>query len=137
MAFIILNGMTAEREAFMLGKLQHPEIFQATSTLQFSVIKDGKDDMAVTNVEFYMSQQDSQPATTSKYACEGFSFTGDCKVASLCTYKFAKCVLTSAPTSAATATAPAAPASTTPEGPVLRPRTTKPTTTRPPFRNGK
>jgi hypothetical protein len=38
-----------------------------------------------------MSQQDSQPAMTSKYSCEGFSFTGDCKVASLCTHKFAKC----------------------------------------------
>jgi len=71
-----------------------------------------------------MSQQDSQPAMTSKYACEGFNFSGDCKVASLCTYKFAKCTLTSAPT----AVAPAA--TTTPEGPVLRPRTTKPTTTR-------
>ena len=105
-------------------------LFQVTNAFQFSIIKDGKDDMAVSNVEFHMTQQDSQPAMISKYACEGFSFTGECKVASLCTYKFAKCALTSAPVAAAV---PA-----TSEGPVLRPRTStaKPSTTRPPFRNG-
>ena len=107
-------------------------LFQVTSAFQFSVIKNGKDDMAVSNVEFHMSQQDSQPPMTSKYVCEGFNFAGDCKVASLCTYKFAKCVLTSVPVE--TVKAPAAP---TPAGPVLRPTTAKPTTTRPPFRNGK
>jgi hypothetical protein len=111
---------------------------QVTSAFQFSVIKDGKDDMAVSNVEFHMSQQDSQPAMTSKYVCEGFNFSGDCKVASLCTYKFAKCVLTSVPVETVKAPAPTpAPAAPTPAGPVLRPATTKATTTRPPFRNGK
>jgi hypothetical protein len=111
---------------------------QVTSAFQFSVIKDGKDDMAVSNVEFHMSQQDSQPAMTSKYVCEGFNFSGDCKVASLCTYKFAKCVLTSVPVETVKAPAPTpAPAAPTPAGPALRPTTTKATTTRPPFRNGK
>ncbi len=108
-----------------------------TNAFQFSVIKDGKDDMAVSNVEFHMSQQDSQPAMTSKYVCEGFNFSGDCKVASLCTYKFAKCNLTSVPKETPKAPPAQASSTTPPSGPVLRPSTAKPTTTRPPFRNGK
>jgi len=74
------------------------QLWQVTSALQFSLIKDGKDDVAVTNVDFFMTQQDSSPSQTTKYTCEGFAFKGECKVASLCTYKFAKCTQTVAPT---------------------------------------
>lgn len=91
-------------------------LIQVTSAFQFSVIKDGKDDVAVSNVEFYMTQQDSQPSLTTKYACEGFSFKGECKVASLCTYKFAKCAQTVAPTEVSKPSTPApanAPTTTT------------------------
>ena len=72
--------------------------------------------MAVTNVEFYMTQQDSTPLLTTKYRCEGFTFKGECKVASLCTYKFAKCIQSVAPTEikkAAQAPTPAPGAATT------------------------
>ena len=125
-----------------------------TSALQFSVIKNGKDDVAVTNVDFFMTQQDSSPSLTTKYTCEGFSFKGECKVASLCTYKFAKCTQTVAPTEVSKA-APATPApgvtttqksggffsnlfglggsSTTTTAATV---TTAKTTTRPPFRSG-
>jgi hypothetical protein len=50
-----------------------------TNAPVFSVIKDGKDDLAVASVEFYMQRQDSNPSLTTKFVCEGFNITGDCK----------------------------------------------------------
>ena len=53
--------------------------FKVTNAPVFSFSKDGKDDLAVAKVEFYMQQQDSNPSLTTKFVCEGFNITGDCK----------------------------------------------------------
>ena len=50
-----------------------------TTAPVFSVIKDGKEDLTVASVEFYMQRQDSNPSVTTKFACEAFNITGDCK----------------------------------------------------------
>jgi len=80
-----------------------------------------------------MTQQDSNPLQTTKYSCEGFNFDGDCKVASLCTYKFAKCTKTVAPTQLVKKPTFAEVAASSP---TTTAKTTAKTTTRPPFRSG-
>lgn len=62
---------------------------KVTNAPVFSVSKNGKDNLTVRSVTFYMIRSDN--GETTKYECGGFTLTGDCKTASLCRHTFSNC----------------------------------------------